>query len=200
VSSFDASSVELARRIISDGSPIGTVRIRSDVQAAYERIGHYALIVAGVLVLSLAARCWSRRCRSGPSRFPWPRWPRSRPGLSGEGLRHSRGRRGSTYELAVLVDSFNAMLTEIQQRDRSLQDAHAQLEARVRERTEELRVINSELEAFHLFVSHDLRAPLRHITGFATLLEQQSGESLNPDGRRYLTTITDAAGRMAKLH
>src|SRR5206468_4176443 len=94
---------------------------------------------------------------------------------------------GSTYELAVLVDSFNAMLTEIQERDRSLQDAHAQLEARVRERTEELRVINSELEAFTYSVSHDLRAPLRHITGFATLLEQQSGESMNPDGRRYVT-------------
>jgi light-regulated signal transduction histidine kinase (bacteriophytochrome) len=91
------------------------------------------------------------------------------------------------------------MLSEIQLRDRSLEDARAQLEVRVRERTEELQHTNGELEAFTYSVSHDLRAPLRHITGFASLLEQQAGESLGTESKRYLKTITDAAGRMAAL-
>jgi light-regulated signal transduction histidine kinase (bacteriophytochrome) len=91
------------------------------------------------------------------------------------------------------------MLAEIQLRDRSLEEARAQLEARVNERTAELNASNSELEAFSYSVSHDLRAPLRHVTGFASLLEEHAGSALDDEGRRYLKTITDAAGRMATL-
>jgi len=87
-------------------------------------------------------------------------------------------------------------LKELEQK---VQEAQAQLEARVQERTEELRASNSELEAFTYSVSHDLRAPLRHITGFATLLDQQAAQSLDPQGRHYLKTITESAGRMATL-
>jgi light-regulated signal transduction histidine kinase (bacteriophytochrome) len=48
-------------------------------------------------------------------------------------------------------------------------------------------------------VSHDLRAPLRHVTGFAGLLQQQSGGALDDRGRRYVKTIVDAAARMGRL-
>lgn len=63
----------------------------------------------------------------------------------------------------------------------------------------ELKTLNEELEAFSYSVSHDLRAPLRHITGFAQLLEKSSGAALDEKGSRYLRTISDAAKRMGQL-
>jgi light-regulated signal transduction histidine kinase (bacteriophytochrome) len=60
-------------------------------------------------------------------------------------------------------------------------------------------VLNKELEAFSYSVSHDLRAPLRHVTGFASLLQQCAGPSLDDKGRRYLTMILESAGRLCRL-
>jgi PAS domain S-box-containing protein len=62
----------------------------------------------------------------------------------------------------------------------------------------ELKAMNDELEAFSYSVSHDLRAPLRHIVGFASLLAQSSA-ALNDEGRRYVKTIIEAANRMGAL-
>jgi PAS domain S-box-containing protein len=62
-----------------------------------------------------------------------------------------------------------------------------------------LATVNDELEAFSYSVSHDLRAPLRHVTGFASLLERQGASRLDDQGRRYLTTIQDAATMMGRL-
>ncbi|HEX5657244.1 MAG TPA: ATP-binding protein [Polyangiales bacterium] len=73
------------------------------------------------------------------------------------------------------------------------------LERRVRERTAELEEVNRELESFSYSVSHDLRAPLRHITGFAQLLERRAGGSLDEGAREHLKTIHDAAQQGGRL-
>jgi PAS domain S-box-containing protein len=67
------------------------------------------------------------------------------------------------------------------------------------EHAAELVAVNQELEAFSYSVSHDLRAPLRHIGGFATLLAESASASLNAEGHRLLKTIVSAASQMGRL-
>lgn len=73
------------------------------------------------------------------------------------------------------------------------------LEARVAERTQALQQANRELEAFSYSVSHDLRAPLRHVLGFVEMLIEETGESLSPEGKRYLDVISQSATRMGTM-
>jgi PAS domain S-box-containing protein len=72
-------------------------------------------------------------------------------------------------------------------------------ELQIKERSAELEAVNKELEAFTYSVSHDLRAPLRHIDGFVDLLNHQAASQLDATGARYLETIADAAKRMSCL-
>ncbi len=74
-----------------------------------------------------------------------------------------------------------------------------ELEQRVRERTAELEATNKELEAFTYSVSHDLRAPLRHISGFSKILTEEFGPSLPPEAQRHLLRIEEGTCRMGQL-
>jgi signal transduction histidine kinase len=74
-----------------------------------------------------------------------------------------------------------------------------ELEQRVAERTAELQAVNRELESFSYSVSHDLRAPLRAIDGFARMLEEDYGERLDDEGRRLLGVVRGSSRQMGQL-
>ena len=80
-----------------------------------------------------------------------------------------------------------------------IRQINADLEARVVRRTAELEASNKELEAFSYSVSHDLRAPLRAINGFAEILLKETNGSLNDKARHYLGTVASSGRRMGEL-
>ena len=73
------------------------------------------------------------------------------------------------------------------------------VEASLRESEEALQAANKELEAFSYSVSHDLRAPLRHVAGFVQLLQMNAKDRLDATGLRYIEVIAGAAKRMGEL-
>jgi signal transduction histidine kinase len=73
------------------------------------------------------------------------------------------------------------------------------LERRVRERTAELTVSNRELEAFSYSISHDLRAPLRNISGFADLLRKRLLTCTDPESARFLNIVSSESVRLGQL-
>ncbi|MDQ1330838.1 MAG: Histidine kinase, partial [Thermodesulfobacteriota bacterium] len=90
-------------------------------------------------------------------------------------------------------------ISKIKHAEAEIHRLNAELEQRVKDRTAQLEAANKELEAFSYSVSHDLRGPLQHITGFAELLNKRASGSLDEKNEHYLKVITDSTIRMGRL-
>ncbi|HNR90512.1 MAG TPA: PAS domain S-box protein [Spirochaetota bacterium] len=90
-------------------------------------------------------------------------------------------------------------ITALKNAEAAMRRFNEDLESRVNERTARLAEANRELEAFSYTVSHDLRGPLRHIAGFAEMLAEHAGESLDERGRHYISVIGESVDRMERL-
>ena len=99
---------------------------------------------------------------------------------------------------ARLRQALENLQVEVEQR-RHREDEIRKLNQELVRRAVELEATNKELESFTYSVSHDLRAPIRHVVGYSELLQRQASASLDEKSQRFIRTILDSAKRMGNL-
>lgn len=114
-------------------------------------------------------------------------------------LAHPVDVRSPLHEINQLVALLEGMRVNLLDATNRLQEFNATLEDRVRRRTLSLQQANANLEDFAYSASHDLRAPLIGLKGYAALLVKKHGKAIGEEGLKYLDRISVAARRMEDI-
>jgi signal transduction histidine kinase len=189
---FARSHLIAFHAVVQGDQRVGTLYLKSDMGEMYDRLRRYAEI--GVLVVAasiLLAYFLSRQLQNRISR-PILALAKTARAVADHKDYSVRAIKLEEDEFGLLTDGFNHMLSEIE-------ELHRELEQRVEERTRSLNAANKELEAFSYSVSHDLRAPLRHINGFSQALLEDYEDKLDSTGKNYLQEVRQASQEMAEL-
>ncbi len=210
---FDETGLTLFRPITLNGKRIGTIHMHASLNRLRER--QRDLVLVGLLVIAgslFVAMIVSRRLQNAIAEPLLALANTSRLITEREDFTVRAIARGKD-EIGDLTVAFNQMLDVLAERERALRDEIAErhlaeeqiaelnekLEARVQERTAQLERANQELESFSYSVSHDLRAPLRAVDGYARLLEEDHAAAFDDDARRLLSVVREEARRMGVL-
>jgi signal transduction histidine kinase len=196
---FSGSAFELTDKIISDGQTVGLTYIKSSTLKLTQQIESTVLSVIGlssfIIVLAFIFANYVQRFISDPL----IKLKDATIQVSIEKNRFPKLTKKNDDEVGTLVDSFNNMLTTIEQQKLIIKEYTYSLEKKVEERTQALENANKELEAFSYSVSHDLKAPLRVIEGFSRALDEDYGDAMNEEAKDYLNRIRTGGFKMSQL-
>jgi signal transduction histidine kinase len=190
----------LGGRIQFQGGSVGSVYLVAETSDVARRAGRFGLISAGMLIICFAIALIATSAIRHLVTDPLTGLAKTAQIVTRERDYSVRAKiPPSSDELSFLVQSFNEMLEQIQDRDRALEATRSDLERRVDERTAELSAANKELEAFSYSVAHDLRGPLQHVNNLGFLLQQSSTAGLSAEGRMLVDRLLEGSKRMSSL-
>lgn len=205
-STLEGGRLILFHPIILDQEKIGTLYIQADTQEVYARLRVSTMIILGVLLASSLVALFLALKLEGVISKPILRLASAAAIVSERQDYTVRVAGSGQDELGRLIDGFNEMLTQIQRRDTTLQEAHNQLEATVEHRTRQLLEAKQRAEEasrhksiFLSNMSHELRTPLNSIIGFAWLLQDPTVSSLNARQTRFAKNIVVSGQHLLTL-
>ena len=200
--------------IVFQGKPTGFVYIRSDLRAMNERLRSYAFITGAVLLISLFFALIISKVSQQVVSKPVVQLAETVRAVTEAKNYSIRAAPSANHdEVSSLIEAFNEMITQIQERDAALQQARDNLEVRVEERTTQLAAANKELEMknheveratklksqFLASMSHELRTPLNAIIGFSDLLADKAAGPLTEKQVRFVGHVRNGARHLLQL-
>jgi len=203
---FSAGTLVLWEQLARQDQILGHLYLREQLPPLYARLAQYSLMLGTLLTaliivggtLLLGTRRYILRPLAGLVKTT-------------EHIAHYndfsvRSTLQQDDEVGHLARTFNRMLDVISASDASLRESkvrlasvNQELETRVAQRTAELEASNKELESFNYSVSHDLRAPLRHVAGFIELLKGQGYANADQKSQHYMDVISASAVQMGNM-
>jgi len=187
------------QKVFQDEKYLGMLYLKSDMNAMYDQLVVHGVIASLAIIVSLLmAYLLSKKMQQSISK-PILALAEVAKIVSQQKDYSVRATKVGQDEIGLLTDAFNQMLTQIQEQNIEITSFNQKLEQSVQERTNDLNRVNKELEAFSYSVSHDLRAPLRSVNGYAQMLQEDHADKLDKDGLRITNVIIESAKRMGKL-
>lgn len=189
---FQGSDLIVFVPVMEHGNHVGTVYLHAITEPIAARLERYIGVIMLALMGSLAVAVpISMRLNAAISN-PIREIAATASRITAGDLSATVAPTQRTDEIGLLIRAFGQMVS-------SLREMTGQLERRVVERTAQLEAANKELEAFSYSVSHDLRAPLRAIDGFAHILEEDHAPRLDAEGKRLLSVVRSNSRKMGAL-
>jgi signal transduction histidine kinase len=196
---FSFSQLDGFQPVEEENRHLGTLYLKYDQGRLYDLLLLFGALAGIVIVVSLLLVYLLSRVLQKSISKPILALAETTRAISDKGDYSRRAVKSGDDELGLLTDGFNHMLEQIERQNIMLNEFNQDLEEKIRVRTSQLETVNSELESFSYSISHDLRAPLRSIAGFAGMLEENFSAKMEPEANRILLVIKTNTEKMGHL-